>query len=157
MGYVLEPLLRIRTMREDRAAGELTAAKRATAEARDALARKVEELERFNETKDLRKDKLWEAIIGHEVSRDRIDLMEEGLAQIDEERNLKADSVHRAEGEVQKREEAEAVARGNFTVATRNRMKIDEHKDVWRKAELAVEELRTEGELEDFVVRKEEL
>lgn len=157
MGYVLEPLLRIRTMREDRAAGELTAARRATAEARDALARRVEELDRYNETRESRRDRLWDAVIGREVSRERIDLLEEGLAQIDEEGNLKKDGVLRAEGEVKKREEAESVARANFTTATRNRMKIDEHKDVWRKAEAAADEHRAEGELEDFMVRKEEL
>lgn len=157
MGYVLEPLLRIRTMREDRAAGELTAARRATAEARDALARRVEELDRYNETRESRRDRLWDAVIGREVSRERIDLLEEGLAQIDEEGNLKKDGVLRAEGEVKKREEAESAARANFTTATRNRMKIDEHKDVWRKAETAADEHRAEGELEDFMVRKEEL
>ena len=38
MPYTLQPLLRIRTMREDRASGELVAAKRNLAQAEEALA-----------------------------------------------------------------------------------------------------------------------
>ena len=37
MAYLLEPLLRIRKMREDRASGELSAARRAVAKAEDEL------------------------------------------------------------------------------------------------------------------------
>ena len=37
MSYTLQPLLRIRTMREDRATGELTAARQALAAAEEAL------------------------------------------------------------------------------------------------------------------------
>jgi hypothetical protein len=36
-------------------------------------------------------------------------------------------------------------------------MKIDEHKAVWLADEAKTQEARAEGELEDFVVRKEEI
>ncbi len=157
MAYILQPLLRIRTMREDRAAGELTAARQATQTARDFLAQREQELETFNATKEERRDRIWNAILGIPVSRERIDLMEEGLARIDEEGNLREDNVKRAKSDVKAKEDEESLARGRFTIATRNRMKIDEHKEVWLHEMAAEEEWRAEGELEDFTVRKEEL
>ena len=49
MSYFLQPLLRIRAMREDRAAGELTVARRAVAEAERKLERTEENLVRIND------------------------------------------------------------------------------------------------------------
>lgn len=144
-------------MREDRAAGELIAAKRELAAAEEALEARKRDLAAYEETKEERRDRIYDAIIGRAVSRDQIDLANEGVARIDEEGALKADNVARADGERRKREEATGVARRNLVVATKNRMKIDEHKDVWLAAEAAEDERRTEGELEDFIVRKPEI
>ena len=52
---------------------------------------------------------------------------------------------------------AEDGARAAFSLATKNRMKIDEHKSVWRASEAAMQEMRAEAELEDFMVRKQEI
>jgi len=154
MAYVLQPLLKIRVMREDRASGELTAARRAVVAAQDALAARQKELDDFNETKEERRDRIYDAIIGHSVSRDRIDLAQEGVARIDEEGALKADNVAQAKNDLKRREEAAEVARANFVVATKNRMKIDEHKAVWIAAEAKEQEFRAEIELEDFIGKK---
>ena len=157
MPYLLQPLLRIRTMREDRASGELVAAKRDLALAEEALEARKRDLVEWEETKEERRDRIYDTIIGREVSRDQIDLANEGVARIDEEGVLKADNVKRAEVERRKREEAADAARANLNFAIKNRMKIDEHKAVWRAEESAAEEARAEGELEDFTVRKDEI
>lgn len=157
MPYTLQPLLRIRTMREDRATGELTAARQALAAAEETLAARQHELEEYEATKDERRDRIYDAIIGHTVSREQIDLANEGVARIDEEGVLKADNVTRAEAERKKREEAADVARVNLNIAIKNRMKIDEHKAVWIAEDAKEQEARAEGELEDFTVRKEEI
>ena len=157
MPYALQPLLRIRTMREDRASGELVAAKRDLALAEEALEARKRDLSEWEATKEERRDRIYDAIIGREVSRDQIDLANEGVARIDEEGVLKADNVKRAEQERKKREEAADVARQNLNLATKNRMKIDEHKAVWMKEDALAQEARAEGELEDFTVRKEEI
>lgn len=157
MGYALEPLLSIRRMREDRAAGELTAARRAVAAAEDALAARRRDLAEFEKTKDERRDRIYAAIIGRTVSRETIDIASEGVSRIDEEGVLKADNVKRAESDVEARRRDESAARANYSLAGRNRMKIDEHKAVWLKEEAFEQERRAEGELEDFVVRKEEI
>ena len=98
MSYILQPLLRIRTMREDRATGELTAARQALAAAQEALAARQRDLAEWESTKEERRDRIYDAIIGRKVSRDQIDLATEGVSRIDEEGVLKADNVKRAEG-----------------------------------------------------------
>ena len=157
MGYFLQPLLRIRTMREDRASGELVAAKRDLALAEEALAARQRDLAEWEATKEERRDRIYATVIGRTVSREQIDLANEGVARIDEEGVLKADNVKRAEQERKQREEAAAAARQNLNLATKNRMKIDEHKAVWLREEALEQEARAEGELEDFTVRKEEI
>ncbi len=144
-------------MREDRATGELTAARRALAAAEEELAARQRDLAEYEDTKEERRDRIYDAIIGREVSRDQIDLATEGVARIDEEGVLKADNVKRAEGVVKEKADAAEAARVNLNVAIKNRMKIDEHKSVWVAEEAKEQETRAEGELEDFVVRKEEV
>ena len=157
MAYALQPLLSIRMTREDRASGELVAAKRALAAAEESLAARRRELSAYEETKEERRDRIYDAIIGREVSRDQIDLANEGVARIDEEGALKADNVKRAEGEVREKAAAADTARANLNLATKERMKIDEHKSVWLAEDAKAQEARAEGELEDFTVRKEEI
>ena len=157
MSYLLQPLLRIRAMREDRASGELSAARRELATAEAALEARRRDLAAYEETKEERRDRIYDAIMSRAVSREQIDLANAGVARIDEEGVLTADNVARAEAERKKREEAAAAARRNLFLATKDRMKIDEHKGIWLAVEAAEEEHRAEGELEDFVVRKLEI
>ena len=155
--YILQPLLRIREMREDRATGELTAARQALAAAEETLAARQHDLAVFEETKEERRDRIYATVIGRAVSREQLDMATEGVARIDEEGALKADNVVRAEAERQAREEAAAAARVRLNLATKNRMKIDEHRAVWLADEAKAQEDRAEAELEDFTVRKEEI
>ena len=144
-------------MREDRATSELTAAKQALAAAEEALAARRQELADYESTKEERRDRIYDAVIGHTVSRDQIDMVNEGVARIDEEGALKADNVARAAAERKERETATDVARANLNLATKNRMRIDEHRAVWLAEDQKAQEALAEGELEDFTVRKEEI
>ena len=144
MPYLLQPLLRIRMMREDRASGELVAAKRELARAEEALQARQQDLKEWENTKDERRDRIYQAIIGQTVSRDQIDMANEGVARIDEEGVLKADSVNRAEQDRKRCESVAETARQNLNMAIKNRMKIDEHKAVWMKEEAAEQEARAE-------------
>ncbi len=157
MAYALQPLLKIRMMREDRASGELVAAKRALASAEESLAARRRDLAAYEETREERRDRIYAAIMGRAVSREQLDLANEGVARIDEEGVLKADNVKRAEGVVREKTAAADTARANLNLATKNRMKINEHKSVWLAEEAREQEARAEGELEDFTVRKDEI
>ena len=101
MGYALQSLLRIRLMREDRASGELTAARQAVARAQDALDARKRELEDYNKTREERRDRIYATVMGRPVTREQLDLAQEGVARIDEEGTLKADNVARAESELE--------------------------------------------------------
>ena len=153
--YALQPLLKIRLLREDRATGELTAAKQALAAAEEVLAARKRDLAEYEATKEERRDRIYATVIGRAVSREQLDLATEGVARIDEEGALKADNVAHAEAERKTREAATDAARANLNLATKNRMKIDEHRAVWLAAEALRQEARAEGELEDFTVKKE--
>ena len=155
--YILQPLLRIREMREDRATGELTAARQALAVAEETLAARRHDLAAFEETKEARRDRIYATVIGRAVSREQLDMATEGVTRIDEEGALKADNVARAEAERKTCEEAADAARVRLNLATKNRMKIDEHRAVWQADEAKAQEDRAEAELEDFTVRKEEI
>jgi len=157
MAYVLQPLLRIRQMREDRATGELSAARRERAAAEATLEERRKDLARFEETKEERRDRIYDAIMGRPVDRDQIDLAAEGVARIDQEGVLKADNVKRAEADVKTCADRESTARQMLNLATKERMKIDEHRAVWLSEEAAEQEAKAEGELEDFTVRKQEI
>jgi len=157
MAYVLQPLLKIRLMREDRASGELTAARQAREAAESVLRARQNDLDAYKETCEERRDRIYAAIIGQTVTMDRINLASEGVARIDEEGVLKADNVKRAESDLKQREMLEHEARLRFNQATKERMKIDEHRAIWLAADAAEQEFRAEGELEDFVGRKEEI
>ncbi|MBO6167029.1 MAG: YscO family type III secretion system apparatus protein [Kiritimatiellae bacterium] len=157
MSYLLQPLLKIRAMREDRAAGELTVARRAVSVAEEAVEERKKDLEEFERTKEERRDRIYDAIIGKSITFDQLSLAQEGVARIDQEGVLKLDNVRQAERELQEKENAAEAARNVFVTATKNRMKIDEHKAVWVQEEAKAEESRAEGELEDFTGRKQDL
>lgn len=157
MAYALQSLLRIRALREERAGGELTLARQAVAVAQEALDARRRDLADYESTREERRDRIYDTVMGRPVSREQLDLAQEGVARIDEEGILKADNVKRAETDLRNRETAAEAAKAVFIAASKNRMKIDEHRDAWLLEETAFQERRAEGELEDFTGRKQNL
>ena len=154
MPYALQSMLRIRAMREDRASAELSAARQEVRKANEALEEQKRVLKEYEETKEERRDRIFESVIGRSVSREDLDRALEGVSRIDEEGVLKADNVTMAASVLKKKEEEASQARAVFVKATKERMKISEHKAMWVEAELKEEEHRLEVELEDFTGKK---
>ena len=154
MAYALQSMLRIRAMREDRAATELTAARREVSRAQEWLSQRKRDLEEYEATKEARRDRIYEAVIGRAVSMEDLDLAREGVARIDEEGILKADNVVQAEADLQKCRNNAETSRQAFVSASKNRMKITEHRSIWEAEEAAEAERRSEMELEDFTGKK---
>jgi len=154
MPYALQSMLKIRTMREDRASAELSAARQAVRQAAQMVLERQAELAEFEKTKDERRDKIYAAILGHSITRDECDLALEAVARIDEEGILKADNVKLAQAELKKKEDAAEDARTTFVKASKERMKISEHKAMWIAEEAKEQEHRQEFELEDFTGKK---
>ena len=154
MAYVLQSMLRIRAMREDRAATELTAARLEVSRAQERLLQRKSDLAKYEATKEVRRDRIFEAVVGRAVSMDDLDLAREGVARIDEEGILKADNVVQAEAELKKCKDNAEASRLAFVSASKNRMKITEHRAIWEAEESAEAEHRSEMELEDFTGKK---
>ena len=62
MAYVLQSMLRIRAMREDRAATELTAARLEVSRAQERLLQRKSDLEKYEATKEARRNRIFEAV-----------------------------------------------------------------------------------------------
>ena len=154
MAYALQSMLRIRTMREDRASADLAAARQKVRQAAQELEDRKEELRHFEETKEERRDRIYDAVIGHALKREELDQVLEGVARIDEEGVLKADNVTMAEGVLKEKKELAEKAREGFVRASKERMKITEHKSIWMAEEAKEQDRRQEIELEDFTGKK---
>lgn len=154
MAYALDSLMKIRIRREDTARSELTAARLRMSEAQNELEARKEEFRLYEETKDERRERIFAAILGRTVGADELEMAREGISRIDEEGNLKADNIVRAESVLHDREKEVESARDVFVFATKNRMKIEEHRSNWLTISAAEEDYRQEVELEDFTGKK---
>ena len=154
MPYALQPMLKIRVMREDKAQTALTAAKRVRVEAERALDARREDLREYERTRDDRRDAIFGAVMGRVVSMESLEVMQEGVARIDEEGVLLRDNVSRAQDEVAEKTRLENDAHASYRQASKNKMKIEEHRAIWEAEDLKDREYRAELELEDFTGRK---
>lgn len=154
MAYALDSLMKIRIRREDTARSELTAARLRMSEAQNELEARKEEFRLYEETKDERRERIFAAILGRTVGADELEMAREGISRIDEEGNLKADNIVRAESVLHDREKEVESARDVLVFATKNRMKIEEHRSNWLTISAAEEDYRQEVELEDFTGKK---
>ena len=156
MPYALQPMLRIRQRREDAAGAALVAARVEERAAAKTLEERKEELAEYERTKEERRDRVYDAVMGRPCTMDDLDKAREGVARIDEEGTLKADNVARAEGVLHEKEAASAAAQGALNLAIKNRMKIEEHREAWVQEDLKEQERAAEFELEDFTGRKQD-
>ena len=154
MAYALDSLMKIRIRREDTARSELTAARLRMSEAQNELEARKEEFRLYEETKDERRERIFAAILGRTVGADELEMAREGISRIDEEGNLKADNIVRAESILRDREKEVESARDVLVFATKNRMIIEEHRSNWLTISAAEEDYRQEIELEDFTGKK---
>lgn len=154
MAYELNSLMTIRERRQDVARGELVASRHKVAEAESELQSRINDLREYERTKDERRDRIYDAIIGRAVSLDDLQIAQEGISRIDEEGNLKSDNIIRAEDVLKERKKDEALAHDRFIVATKSKMKIEAHHVDWQRVQSLESERRQEIELEDFTGKK---
>ena len=154
MAYALQSMLKIRGMRQDRAQTELAGARVARAAAERELVEKAETRRKFEETKEERRDKIFETVIGRVVSMDELDRARSAVSRIDEEGMLLLEAEHQAEHLLQKRDEETEAARVKFAVASKNKAKIDEHKSAWEEEDRKMQEMLADAEMEEFVGKK---
>ena len=154
MAYALQPMLRIREVREDKAQTALAGARRVRREAERTREAREKDFAKFEETKEKRRDAVYNSVMNLVVPKEKFDLVIEGLARIDQEGVLLKDNVRQAEAVVREKLKLEDEAHGLYIVASRNRQKIVEHRAIWEEEDRRDREFRAEAELEDFAGRK---
>jgi len=154
MRYPLQSMLTIRRMREDRAAGELTHARHVRENAAETLVRKSEALESFEATKDERRDRVYETVMGRLVKRENLDRVREAVMRIDEEGLLLAEDRRKAAEVLEEKKEEESRAHVRYVAATREHTKIDEHRTMWMDEDRRAQERAEDAELEEFTGKR---
>ena len=154
MAYALESMLRIRVMREDRAGKDLVAARHAREMAQVELEARKQKLSDYAQTKDERRDRVFETILMRPVPRDEIDRVRSAISQIDEEGVLLTDGVRRAEADLEEKGQEADKAHGRFIAAVKERAKVSQHKEIWAEEDRRMQELRADAEMEEFTGRK---
>lgn len=149
-------MLKIRVMREDRAGSALTAARRARKTAADELENRRRERARYLETKEERRDRLYDQVMGKPVSMDALDDVRTAVTRIDEEGVLLEQAEQKAEDVLKQKEREAETARVEFVGASRNRMKIDEHRNIWVEEVRLEEERAADAEMEEFTGKRRE-
>ena len=156
MDYPLQSMLRIRTMREDRAGSALTAARQARTLAEAELERRHQDRERYLETCEERRDRVFDQVMGIAVPMDQLDRVRAAVAKIDEEGVALQRAELDAEDALEARTREADAARRTFALASRNRMKIDEHKNIWTEEVRIEEERAADAEMEEFTGKTKE-
>ena len=155
MAYPLQSMLRIRAMREDRAASDLTRARRARTAAERTLREKTEERERYEETKEERRDRVYAAVIGRAVKITTLDQARDAVNRIDEEGLLLEEDEKKAERELEARTREMSAARVRHVAAQKNKQKIELHREIWEDEDRKEQERLSDAELEEFTGKRQ--
>lgn len=154
MAYQLQSMLKIRGMRQDRAQTELAGARVARKAAERELDERREKREKFDETKEERRDAAFDTVIGRVVSMDEIDSVRSAVSRIDEEGMLLEEAEHKAQDDFNKKDAAAEGARVRFVAATKEKAKIDQHRKAWEEEDRKMQEMLADAEMEEFTGRK---
>jgi len=148
--YVLEQLLDIRKKRADDMAQQVTKARSDLQEAEDLRDKAKQILEDFVAGMPEKKARLYAAVMNVVVKREQLDKLKEALADLERQRLVLAEKLEKAEQDVVQANQALEQAQKNLLAATKNKMKLDTHKDIWLEEEKRIEAENEEKELEDL-------
>ena len=151
MAYPLQPLLNVRSFREDNAQAAVSAAEGRVREAEQVVTEKEAELQRYREWRPQEVERRYTSIMGQSMSLTDLDKFKAGLAILDDGELTREEAVQDAEKVVEERKEELRAARRVLLAARKDKMKIDAHKDIWSEAEAKEAERAAELELEDFI------
>lgn len=156
MAYPLESMLKIRTMREDRAATDLTRARRARQAAETELRKKTDSREQYELTKESRRDRIYDAVMGRAVTVDLLDEARDAVRQIDEEGVLLEEAERKAAAELDEKKKLAAAAHVRYVAAEKNKQKVELHREVWMEDDRREQERLADAEMEEFSGKRTE-
>ena len=111
-------------MREDRAQADLAAARNARAMAEREREERRADYARYEETKEDRRDRVYDAVIGYAVKIEALDRARDAVNRIDEEGLLLEEDEKKAERDLETRTREASAARVRYVAAQKNKQKI---------------------------------
>ena len=148
--YVLDPLLDIRKKREDDLQQQLIKARSDLQMAEDARDKARQDLKDYVADMPEKKARLYAAVMNMVVKREQLDKLKEALADLERQRMVLAEKLEKAEQSVVQARQTLEQTQKNLLAATKNKMKLDTHKDIWLEEEKRIEAENEEKELEDL-------
>ena len=148
--YVLEPLLDIRKKREDDLQQQLIKARNDLQMAEEARDKAKQDLEDYVADMPEKKARLYATVMNIVVKREQLDKLKEALADLERQKLALAEKLEQAEQNVVQAQQTLEQTQKNLLAATKNKMKLDTHKDIWLEEEKRIEAENAEKELEDL-------
>lgn len=152
MAYLLQDLVRVRELREDRASKALTVARRRTREAEQALEDRRRELAEYREWRLQEEERLVQSIMLKKVKLGEITDLRLEIIGLRERELEFTDRVHRAEADLTKAREEEEAARQAHKKATQELEKLLGHREEWEQEQSREAERAADLELEEFTM-----
>ena len=149
MSYLLEGLLRLRRTREDGAQRAFSQAREAVASAARALEQSRQALADYRRWRPLEEKRLWNLVIGHDVSRADLNDHQASLQFVADGERTREEQCAQAENAWREAQAACEELRQAWIRALRNVQKLEEHKEAELAREAREEEARLENELEE--------
>lgn len=150
MAYPLQPLLSVRTFREDNAKAAVGAAEAALRQAEAEVADRRAELERYLLWLPEEKERRYDGIMGKHMLLADLETFKAELAVLDAGVLLRENALREAEKIAEQRGEDLRAAQAALVAARKETVKIETHKDIWSQAAAKEAERAAELELEDF-------
>ena len=148
--YVLEPLLDIRKKREDDLQQQLIKARNDLQMAEEARDKAKQDLEDYVADMPEKKARLYATVMNIVVKREQLDKLKEALADLERQKLALAEKLEQARLQVEEARQTLEQTQKNLLLATKNTMKLDNHKDAWLQEEKRIETENEEKELEDL-------
>lgn len=154
--YPLGPLLSARLFREDAAAREARLALRKVEEAKEAAEAARREWLAYREWRPGEEVRLFETVRGKPMPLAGLDSHRDDIQALRARELRLEDLFHEAEEAIRAAEKAAEAARERHAETVKERRKIEEHREIWLRAEAKRQEAAEEAELEDFAVHSPE-
>jgi len=148
--YPLNVLLRVRTLRQDKALGALSSAEAHLAEGRRTLREARKRHQEYLLWLAEEEERRYQAIMGCDMTLIDLDEFKLGLRTIRALESGHMERIMKAEKHVDECVEAVAAAKAALLEAQRATLKIEEHKGRWMELAQKEAERKEEAEMEEF-------
>jgi flagellar biosynthesis chaperone FliJ len=148
--YVLDKLLDIRKKREDELTQQLAKARSDLQIAEEQCEEAKRNLDDFVADMPEKKARLYATVMNIVVKREQLDKLKEALADLERQKLALAEKLEQARLQMEEARRTLEQTQKNLLLATKNTMKLDNHKDAWLQEEKRIEIENEEKELEDL-------